>query len=108
MCTCRGDQHDGSNWFILIPPNPAELLLSHRLEQLISELRQQYDTIFLDCPPTYIVADTSVIAKFADMTVFVIRANVTDKRALCDLETMYKENRFPKLCVIVNDVMPEK
>ena len=91
-----------------IPPNPAELLLSHRLEQLISELKQQYDTIFLDCPPTDIVADTSVIAKFADMTVFVIRAGLMDRDMLPVVEGYYKEKKFNNMSMILNGTTTDK
>ncbi len=85
-----------------IPPNPAELLLSPRLEQLLSELREQYDTIFLDCPPIDIVADTSVIAKWADMTVFVIRAGLMDRDMLPVVEGYYNEKKFNNMSVILN------
>ena len=85
-----------------IPPNPAELLLTTRLEQLITELRQQYDTIFLDCPPIDIVADTSVIAKWADMTVFVIRAGLMDRDMIPVVEGYYNDKKFNNMSVILN------
>ncbi|MBR4492678.1 MAG: polysaccharide biosynthesis tyrosine autokinase, partial [Bacteroidales bacterium] len=86
-----------------VPPNPAELLDNVRMDAFIEAVRPQYDYVLLDAVPAGIVADADILKRLADLTVFVIRANVTDKRALGDLETMYKENRFPKLCVIVND-----
>ena len=85
-----------------IPPNPAELLLTPRLEKLIAELREQYDTIFLDCPPIDIVADTSVIAKWADMTIFVIRAGLMDRDMLPVVEGYYNDKKFNNMSVILN------
>lgn len=85
-----------------IPPNPAELLLNPRLEKLITELREQYDTIFLDCPPIDIVADTSVIAKWADMTIFVIRAGLMDRDMLPVVEGYYNDKKFNNMSVILN------
>ena len=85
-----------------IPPNPAELLLSPRLEQLLNELRAHYDVIFLDCPPVDIVADTSVIAKWADMTVFVIRAGLMDRDMIPVVEGYYNDKKFNNMSIILN------
>ena len=63
-----------------IPPNPAELLFSPRLQPLMDQLSTRYDMIFLDCPPVEIVADASVIAQYANLTVFVVRANLMELR----------------------------
>ena len=85
-----------------IPPNPAELLLTGRLEQLIDELRGQYDIIFLDCPPVDIVADTSVIAKWADMTIFVIRTGLMERDMLPVVEGYYRDKKFNNMSVLLN------
>ncbi|MDD7342465.1 MAG: CpsD/CapB family tyrosine-protein kinase, partial [Bacteroidales bacterium] len=73
-----------------IPPNPTELLFSERLEQTVAELKKQYDYLFIDCPPLEIVADASIVNKLADMTVYVIRAELFDKRLLPDVEKYYQ------------------
>ena len=52
-----------------IPPNPAELLLSDRLDQLIAELRQRYDYIIVDNVPAGIVADATIVNRVADLTI---------------------------------------
>lgn len=88
----------------VMPPNPTELLLSDRFGELIIQLRQKYDYIFLDCPPTEIVTDSSIISKFCDMTLFVIRANVFDKRMLAEIETIYKNKTYKGLALILNGV----
>ena len=85
-----------------IPPNPAELLFSPRLQQLLDDLRQQFDLIFLDCPPVEIVADASVIAKWADMTVFVIRAGLMEREMLPVIEGYYKDKKFNNMSVLLN------
>ena len=85
-----------------IPPNPAELLFSPRLQQLLDDLRQEYDLIFLDCPPVEIVADASVIAKWADMTVFVIRAGLMERELLPVIEGYYKDKKFNNMSVLLN------
>jgi capsular exopolysaccharide synthesis family protein len=85
-----------------MPPNPAELLFSPRLQQLLDDLRQQYDLIFLDCPPVEIVADASVVAKWADMTVFVIRAGLMEREMLPVIEGYYKDKKFNNMSVLLN------
>jgi capsular exopolysaccharide synthesis family protein len=85
-----------------IPPNPTELLFSERLQQLINDLRQEYDHIFLDCPPIEIVADASIIAKYADMTAFVIRAGLMEREMLPVVEGYYNNRKFNNMSIILN------
>ena len=65
-----------------IPPNPAELLSNGRFEMLLNELKSQYDYVIVDTAPTLLVTDTTLIANLADLVVYVIRANYTDKNLL--------------------------
>lgn len=85
-----------------IPPNPAELLASGRLEGLLSALRDQYDYILIDCPPLDAVADTSIISRYADRSLFVVRAGMLERAMLADLEKLYKTGRLKNLAVILN------
>jgi capsular exopolysaccharide synthesis family protein len=85
-----------------VPPNPAELLLNPRLAQLIQQLRQDYDVIFIDCPPVDIVADTTVISKLADITVFVIRVGLMDRDMLPVVEGYYNDKKFNNMTIILN------
>lgn len=87
-----------------IPPNPTELLFSDRLEQLLAVMKQNYDYIFIDCPPVDIVADSAIINKFVDMTVFVIRSGLFDKSMLPDVERNYTEKRFKNMVTVLNGV----
>ncbi|MDO4161017.1 MAG: polysaccharide biosynthesis tyrosine autokinase [Prevotellaceae bacterium] len=85
-----------------IPPNPTELLFSSRFKTLIEELREQYDYVFIDCPPVEIVADASIINRYVDLTLFVIRAQVLDRAFLPDIERWYNEKKFTNLSIILN------
>ncbi|MDC1767465.1 MULTISPECIES: GumC family protein [Bacteroides] len=85
-----------------IPPNPTELLFVERLEFLLRELRQEYDYIFIDCPPVEIVADAAIINKLADMTLFIIRAGLMDRGMLPEVEKFYTEKKYRNLSVILN------
>lgn len=91
-----------------LPPNPAELLVSERFKTMIDTLTREYDYIFIDCPPVDVVADTGIIAKFADMSVFVMRAGLFDRRALPAVEELYNSGRYNRMAIILNGVEYEK
>lgn len=90
-----------------IPPNPTELLFSERLPGLLNKMHDKYDYIFIDCPPVEIVADASIVNKFCDMTVFVIRSGLLDRGALPDIEKYYVEKRYGNMVVIFNGTTPQ-
>jgi len=64
------------------PPNPAELLASTNMKNVLSQLRDQYDHIVIDTPPTLSVTDAVVTSTAADQVVLVIRSGQTTKQAL--------------------------
>ena len=64
------------------PPNPAELLASAKMKNVLADLRKQYDHIVIDSPPTLSVTDAVVMSTDADAVVLVIRSGHTTKPAL--------------------------
>ena len=64
------------------PPNPAELMASQQMFDLLAELREQYDHIVIDTPPTLSVTDAVVLSTRSDAVVLVIRSSQTTKPAL--------------------------
>src|SRR6266849_940471 len=64
------------------PPNPAELLASSNMKDVLAELREQYDHIVVDTPPALSVTDAVVLSPRADAVVLVIRSGQTTKQAL--------------------------
>ncbi len=87
-----------------MPPDPTELLSSKRLEEMISILQKNYDYILLDCPPINIVADTSIISKVADITIFIARCGQFDRRLIPEIENMYTEHKFNRLTMLLNAI----
>jgi len=83
-------------------PNPSELLQSDRMSQMIEEAKQEYDYIFLDCPPAEIVADATIIKPLAEVTLFIVRVGVMERSHLPVIEQYYKEKTFNNLCLILN------
>ena len=66
----------------VIPPNPADLLLSPKVDEMFATLKQQFDYIVVDTAPISLVTDTLLVAKHADAFVYIVRANYLDKRLL--------------------------
>lgn len=85
-----------------IPPNPTELLFTQRLEELITAVKDEYDFVFIDCPPIDIVADTTIIGKLADMTLFIIRSGRLEREMLPSIEEMYTEKKYNNMAVLLN------
>ena len=71
--------------------NPVELLMDERFDQLISTLRAEYDFVLFDSVPFVAVADAAVVSRGMDMSLFVIRSGVTDRRVLPDIQRIYDE-----------------
>lgn len=65
-----------------IPPNPAELLASVRMQKLVEKMRGQYDYVILDSPPVDLVADAVALSSQCDGVLFVVRANQTERGAV--------------------------
>lgn len=85
-----------------IPPNPTELLFNNLLKQAIENVRTQYDYVLIDCPPIELVADTQIIEKLADRTIFVVRAGLLERNMLSELENIYTEKKYKNMAVILN------
>ncbi len=87
-----------------VPPNPSELLHSARMIELIDAIRKDYDYIIVDTAPIGIVADTQLIAPFADLTLFVARANYADKRLMEIPKALYRAKKIKNVALILNDI----
>ena len=86
----------------MIAPNPVELLLSSRLDELINQLRGKYDYVIIDSVPLGIIADAYIIDRVTDLTIFVIRAGKLDKRQLPEIEEVHKNKKVKNMAVILN------
>lgn len=85
-----------------VPPNPAEILSSKRLDDLMAELRDRYDYIFIDSAPVGMVSDTFTLNRLSDATVYVVRADYTTRSDLRFVDEIYEQHRLKKLCVVIN------
>ena len=101
---------EGSDTFFILPagtlpPNPAEIISYDRFTELINEIRKEFDYVFFDCPPVEIVADTSILAKHADISLFVIRVGLMELDFLPIIEEYYDDQRFNNMGIILNGTL---
>jgi capsular exopolysaccharide synthesis family protein len=87
----------------ITPPNPAELLMSDRLDQCMEELKKHYDYIIVDNVPAQVVADAGIVNRIADLTIYVIREGKIDRRYLPELERLHQEGKFNHMSIVLND-----
>jgi len=85
-----------------IPPNPTELLFSSRLAETMESVRKTYDYVLIDCPPVELVADTQIIEKYADRTVFVVRAGLLERSMLQELQGIYDGKKYKNMSLVLN------
>lgn len=88
----------------LIPPNPAELLLSDRFKELMDSLSTQYEIIIWDAAPVGLVSDTLNIKEQADATLFVVRQGVSDERTLEGLQEGPEGYQLKHVGLVMNAV----
>ena len=86
--------------------SPAELMCNPRLEELLNALKQRFEFVLVDTIPSSIISDAQILAPFADITLFVVRHDITPKNCLQIIDFINKENRFPKPFIVLND-LPE-
>ncbi|MCP9199587.1 polysaccharide biosynthesis tyrosine autokinase [Gramella sp. GC03-9] len=87
-----------------IPPNPSELLRQKKLDTVLTDLKKEYDYVIIDSAPTMLVTDTLLLNKYADATLFVIKANFTDKDVLNYVLESNKRGVMPNVSFILNNV----
>lgn len=90
-----------------IPPNPTELLTNGRLQQLIEELKQDYNYIIVDTAPLMLVTDTFLFADMADATLYVTRSNYTQYSLIGFANNAIKQNKIKNVAFVINDVKKE-
>ena len=86
----------------LQPPNPAELLMSERLDALIAECRNHYDYIIIDSVPAMVIADAMISSRVADLSIYVVREGLLDRQQIPDINALHTENKLNNMCIVLN------
>jgi len=86
------------------PPNPAELLNSKRMRELLAKVKDRFDTVLIDTPPVLAVIDPVIVSSLADCTVLVVRAGKTTRRALAKSVEEVRKAKSEIVGVVFNEV----
>ena len=87
-----------------IPPNPSELMLSPKVNELLTQLKAEYDYVIMDSAPVGLVTDAQLLSRYSDTVVYVCRMDYTYKEQLRNAEEMMKTKKMPVMNLVVNDV----
>jgi capsular exopolysaccharide synthesis family protein len=87
-----------------VPPNPAELLLDPRINDLFTWLRENFDVVVMDTAPVGMVSDAMTLSKFADATLYIVRQGHTFKKQIGMIDEFYVQGKLPRIAIILNDV----
>ena len=87
-----------------VPPNPAELLLDSRVEEMFKWLKENFDVILVDTAPVGMVSDAMTLGNFANTTLYIVRQGYTYKKQISLIDEFYHDNKLPKISIIINDV----
>jgi len=91
------------------PPNPAELIMSDRMSELIEQLKKDFDYIVIDTPPIGLVADAFLLKSLSSVSIFVIRAGKTKKEDLESINDLGVEGKLTSPAIVLNGVrMPKR
>ncbi|MFC4097746.1 GumC family protein [Euzebyella saccharophila] len=91
----------------VIPPGElvqyvGRLMISEKVGQLISHLRNEFDRIIIDTPPVGLISDAYALNKFIDSTLYVVRKDITEKDHLKILERIYRSNKLNNPLLLLN------
>jgi len=85
-----------------IPPNPNELLAKPALDRLITSMREEFDYIVLDTSPMGVVSDSFSLNRFADVNLYIIRADYTPKKNIEDATTLFNQQKLNNMYFVLN------
>jgi capsular exopolysaccharide synthesis family protein len=91
-----------------IPPNPAELIMGQKMEELIEILKEQYDYVIIDTPPLGLVSDALLLRKLVNNILIIVRYKLTRKGMIKNLDEMYTNGELENANIIFNGVKKGK
>lgn len=87
-----------------VPPNPGELVTRKSLEKTIDTLKEHYDYIIIDTAPVGLVTDTLALGRISNATVYVCRADYTQKSSFGLINGLAYEKKMPNMSIVLNGV----
>lgn len=96
------------NLFVLpcgpVPPNPSELLLDPKFDELFDYLKRNFDVVIMDTAPVGMVSDAMTLSKYADCTLYIVRQGHTFKKQIGLIDEFYQAGKLSKISIVLNDI----
>jgi len=86
-----------------VPPNPSELILLPKLQEVLAYLKTKYDYVIIDTPPIGLVTDALEILKISDYPIYILRAAYSNRSFINSINRTISESKIKNLSVVVND-----
>lgn len=87
-----------------VPPNPAELIETKKMERLVAQLKNTYDVIIMDTPPIAMVTDALLLTKYSHINLFVLRQNYSRRNMIKLINEVFQERGFKNVGILINDI----
>jgi capsular exopolysaccharide synthesis family protein len=87
-----------------VPPNPAELISTPKTNELIADMKRQFDYVIIDTPPIGLVADALLLQQESDLNLYIVRQNYSKREFLNQINEFYKTSKLTNLSIVLNDV----
>lgn len=91
-----------------IPPNPAELLSTPKLDDLLDEMKSKYDIVIIDSPPLLSVTDSKILANKCDATVLVVNTGKSEKESIVKARDALVTSKAFIMGVVMNNYQVAK
>ena len=91
----------------LVPPNPSELIMNGRIDDLFEFANKNYDYVIIDTAPVSMVTDTILLSQNrTDLFIYIVRANYLDKRMLKIPKKLHETNKLDNMAIVLNSSNP--
>jgi capsular exopolysaccharide synthesis family protein len=87
-----------------VPPNPSELILTSRMDELVHYLKERYDYVIIDNPPVGIVTDVMKSVLMAEYPIYIFKANYSKRIFIQNVNRLVSESNISKLSIVLNAV----
>lgn len=87
-----------------VPPNPAELIETEKMEQFFEQAKKDFDYIVIDTPPVALVTDSILISRFASASIFMVRQKYTSKHVFDLINSIEVNKKMSHVNILVNDL----
>jgi tyrosine-protein kinase Etk/Wzc len=87
-----------------IPPNPAEILLNPKLDELFRFVKERFEVVIVDTPPVGLVSDAFSLSPYVDASLYIVRMGYTLKKQVHFIEELYGKGKLPNMGLLINDI----